>query len=180
MEECQRKEKFPRTLFTKLSVWAIIGSCKTRLLSWKISWVWSVFKKLVRKFSYWRNLLLLWMMLNKASVPIWILNNNSYVKKSSHLINLWALKLNTAATNIDRCIKTIRNGHCVKSIQIRKIRTEYRKIRTRKNFVFGHLSRSRWWSKKKLFLKSIFEGKSCSHSFFQSTYFFISLKLFIP
>ena len=40
--------------------------------------------------------------------------------------------------------------HCVKSVQIRSyfwfvfscIQSEYRKIRTRKNFVFGHFSRS--------------------------------------
>ena len=40
--------------------------------------------------------------------------------------------------------------HCVKSVQIRSflwslfsfIRTEYRKIRTRKNFVFEHFSRN--------------------------------------
>ena len=44
--------------------------------------------------------------------------------------------------------------HCVKSVQIRSyfwsvfscIWTEYRKIRTRNNFVFGHISRSAWES----------------------------------
>ena len=43
-----------------------------------------------------------------------------------------------------------RYEHCVKSVQIRRyfwfmfsyIRTEYRKIRTRNNVVFGHFSRS--------------------------------------
>ena len=37
--------------------------------------------------------------------------------------------------------------HCVKSAQIRRflrIQPEYRKIRTRKNSVFGHFSRSVW------------------------------------
>ena len=44
--------------------------------------------------------------------------------------------------------------HCVKSVQIRSyfrsvfscIWTEYRKIRTRNNSVFGHISRSAWTS----------------------------------
>ena len=54
----------------------------------------------------------------------------------------------------------LKNLHSVKSVQIRSffwsvfsyIRTEYRKIRTRENFVFGHFSRSvklkylaSWW-----------------------------------
>ena len=38
------------------------------------------------------------------------------------------------------------NSHCVKSVQIRSFFwSEYRKIRTRKNFVFGHFSRSVWF-----------------------------------
>ena len=45
------------------------------------------------------------------------------------------------------------NFHCVKSVQIRSflwlvfscIQSEYRKVRTRKNSVFGHFSRSVQW-----------------------------------
>ena len=45
-------------------------------------------------------------------------------------------------------------SHCVKSVQLRSffwsviscIRTEYRKLQTRKNSVFGHFSRSLIWS----------------------------------
>ena len=47
------------------------------------------------------------------------------------------------------------NPHCVKSVQIQSyfwsvfscIRTEYRKIRTRNNSVFGHFSRSAYYSR---------------------------------
>ena len=44
--------------------------------------------QVLRKLSYWKNPLLYWMMLTKASVRIWTLSNNDYVRKSSHSINL--------------------------------------------------------------------------------------------
>ena len=50
------------------------------------------------------------MMLTKASVRIWNLNNNDYLRKSSHPINLHTQKLHTAASTIDWFTKAIKNG----------------------------------------------------------------------
>ena len=53
----------------------------------------------------------------------------------------------------------MRNSHCVKSVQIRSFFwSEYRKIRIRKNFIFGHFLRNEWW-------QTIAESKTC-HIFF--------------
>ena len=41
------------------------------------------------------------MMLNKAPARIWTLNNNNYVRKNSHPINLLTPKLHTAAATIN-------------------------------------------------------------------------------
>ena len=37
---------------------------KVKPLSWKIGWTWTC-SEIFRKFSYWENVLLFWMMLNK-------------------------------------------------------------------------------------------------------------------
>ena len=64
-----------------------------------------------------------------------------------------------------KLVRHLRRSHCVKSVQIRIffwsifycIWTEYRKIRTRKNSVFQHFSRSELFSKNRQnFLKSSF------------------------
>ena len=67
--------------------------------------------------------------------------------------------------NLKRLQQKSRKIHCLKSAQIRSflwslffyIRTEYRKIRTRKNSVFGHFSRSDWYQVY-LFLLNINTG----------------------
>ena len=58
-----------------------------------------------------------------------------------------------APINLTSDQNTVRKGHCVKSVQIRSlfwsvfscIRTEHRKIRTRKNSVFGYFSHSGYY-----------------------------------
>ena len=54
--------------------------------------------KLSRKFSYWKNLLLFWMMLNKASAHLYTLGNNIYTRKNS-LTNIYLFIVNNIAGN---------------------------------------------------------------------------------
>ena len=64
-----------------------------------------------------------------------------------------------------RLFKNFENAHCVKSVQIWSfcwsvlscIRTEYRKIRTSKNSVFGHLSRSGYY----IILFQLYDHSKC-------------------
>ena len=50
-----------------------------------------------RKFSYWENLLLFWMMLNKASAHLYTLGNNIYTRKNS-LTNICLYIVNNSNT----------------------------------------------------------------------------------
>ena len=52
-------------------------------------------------------------MLTKASIRIWSLRNNNYVKKSSYPINLQTLKIHCVKTCVklpNTCVKTMKNG----------------------------------------------------------------------
>ena len=55
---------------------------KTEFFSGKISWIWT-FSQISRKFGYWENLLLFWMMLKKASAHLYNLVDNIYKRKNS-------------------------------------------------------------------------------------------------
>ena len=51
-------------IYNIVSLSKMVG--KTESFSGKISWIWTC-SQISRKFGYWENLLLFWMMLNKAS-----------------------------------------------------------------------------------------------------------------
>ena len=117
MEECQKKE-----IISSYLIYNIVNLSKHKLLKNRTSFMndklTMVSCQVLRKFSYWKNLLLYWMMLTKASVRIWTLSNNDYVRKSSHPINLQTPKLHTAGSTIDWLTKAIKKtiffeGYCV-------------------------------------------------------------------
>ena len=104
MDQCQRKEKNSPYLILK-----IVSFSNQRWLgplSWKISWIWLVVNRLVRQFSYWENLLLFWMMLNKVSFRIWTFSGNNSVKKRSHPINNL---VHSASSRYKRKAKILKN-----------------------------------------------------------------------
>ena len=59
---------------------------KIESFSGKTSWIWTC-SQTSRKVSYWENLLLFWMMLNKASAHLFTLDNNIYTIKNYSKIN---------------------------------------------------------------------------------------------
>ena len=69
---------------------------KTESFSGKTSGTWTC-SQLCTKLSYWENLLLFWVMLNKASAHLFILGNNIYTRKNSPT-NIYLLKLNNINT----------------------------------------------------------------------------------
>ena len=69
---------------------------KTESFSGKTSGTWTC-RQLCTKLSYWENLLLFWVMLNKASAHLFILGNNIYTRKNSPT-NIYLLKLNNINT----------------------------------------------------------------------------------
>ena len=73
---------------------------KTESFSGNISWIWTC-NQISRKFSYWENLLLFRMMLNKASAHLYTLGNNVYTRKNSPT-NIYLLIVNSSNTT-KRC-----------------------------------------------------------------------------
>ena len=69
---------------------------KTDPFSGKINWKWTS-SQISRKFSYWENLLLLWMMLNKASGHLCNLCNNIYTREKSPT-NIYLFIVNNSNT----------------------------------------------------------------------------------
>ena len=93
-----KKEKVSSYLICIVSLSRMTG--KTESFSGKISWIWSC-SHISRKFSYWENLLLFRMMLNKASVHFYTLENNIYTSKNSPT-NIHLLIVNNSNTK-KRC-----------------------------------------------------------------------------
>ena len=69
---------------------------KTESFSGKISWRWT-WSQISRKFNYGENLLLFWMMWNKAFAYLYTLGNNIYTRKNSG-INIYMFMVNNSNT----------------------------------------------------------------------------------
>ena len=81
----------------------------------------------------------------------WLITASAILVHSGKLLFLYrGLNIRIILVKMTLVKSALTNIHCVKSVQIQSffwfvfscIRSEYRKIRTRKNSVFGHLSRS--------------------------------------
>ena len=68
-------------------------TAKTESFSEKMSWIWTC-SHIRIKLSYWRNLLLFWMILNKAFAYLPALKNNIYTTKNSRT-NIFLFIMNT-------------------------------------------------------------------------------------
>ena len=73
-----KKEKVSSYIVYNFSSFSKMAG-KTESFSGKISWIWTC-SQISRKFSHWENLLLLWMMSNKASTYLYTLFNNHMVR----------------------------------------------------------------------------------------------------
>ena len=85
-------------LYNIVSLSKVAG--KTESFSGKISWTWTCGQR-SRKFSYWENLLLFWIMLNKASAHLYALGKNIYTRKNS-LTSIYQFIMNNSNTK-KRC-----------------------------------------------------------------------------
>ena len=83
----------------------VLDSWKNRTLFMKTRWIWTS-SQMFRKFSYWKNLLLFSVMLNKASADLQTLGNNIYTKKSS-TTNIYLFKDNNR--NIKKSVKYVQS-----------------------------------------------------------------------
>ena len=75
----KKEKKFFYLIYNIVGLSKMAG--KTEFLSGKISWIWS-YSQTSRRFSYWENLLLFWMILNKASAHLYTFANNIYTRRN--------------------------------------------------------------------------------------------------